>query len=406
MRGIGRTAAATAACALVAATLAACGSSDDTTKTSDATTQAATTEAAATTSPVFQSEAEQGRFQEQTGFTLLSGPATEAELQTRVDGYREVPTELLVTDEVSKPIDAGKDVAVLVCGVPVCSEIAAGMEEAAKELGWKITRVDLGVSPEDFANAYNRAVELQPDIVIGSGIAREYIDKQLTKLGELGIPTIQYAVSMEPGNGVTWTMQDDPQYLRDGLMMAEEIALDSKLAGEAVVFNVEQYTVLTPLAHAIQKYLPQLCGDCKVDYQTAAGTDVGKLGPKVTGYLQANPGTKTVVCTFGDLCAGVGQAIKASGIKDVRIYTHAGPVTNLNAVKAGLETSAMPLANNQTGWQVIDAAARVFAGDDLAPTRLSPVQTIVQANVGTPSPETGSVPGYREKYRALWDTGN
>lgn len=381
--------------------LVGCGSDDD----ASTTTAAGGGDAPAATSDAgsgpFVSEEIAAAFEEITGQKPLDKPATAEELGSRVEAYQAVPKDILIKDAVSKKAEPGKHVALLVCGVPVCAEFNNAAKEAADLLGWKTTRVDLGVSPEDFANAYNRAIELKPDLVVGSGLSRELFDKQLNELAEMDIPVIQWSSGIKPVEDKLWVAVDDPFYQAAGVMAAEVVAADGDLKSNVAVFNVPQYTMSTLFAKTFESYIDKACADCTVSYQEAAAADIGKLAQKVTAHVQRNPDTTHVVCSFGDLCQGVGQALKTAGRDDIKIYTQDPGATNFQNIASGTEWGATPLAIGQTGWQIIDLAQRIFNGDDVAGTRLAPMQAVTEIQ-DPKSPLIGAVPDYKEQYKALW----
>lgn len=380
--------------------VSACGSDDS---SGGASSTPATDAGAASSGEPFVSEEIAAAMQEITGEAPLDKPATLDVLEPRIEKYRQTPTKLLQDQPVSKKAEPGKTIALLVCGVPVCSEFNEAAKEAATLLGWKTERIDLGVSPEEFTQAYNRAIELKPDLVVGSGLPRELFDKQLTTLQEMKIPVIEWSSGIEPVEGALYTTTDDPLYQARGVQMAEYLAADGGLKGDTAIFSVKQYAMSELFGHTLEEYLPKICPDCGVDYQLAAATDIGKLAPKVTAYVQRKPDTKYIVCTFGDLCQGVGQALKSAG-SDVKVVTEDPGATNYQNMANGLEAATSPLAIGQTGYQIIDLAQRIFNGDDTSKTRLNPLQIVTDV----PDPKSkliGAVPDYVEQYKALWNLG-
>ena len=389
-------------CLIAAFAITACGSSKSSSSSSSSTSGSDTTAAATSTGP-FVDSGTAAAFKEITGLDALDKPATQAELDQRVAKYEQTPSKLLQDTPVSKKATAGKNIALLVCGVPVCAEFNKAASQAASLLGWKTTRIDLGVSPEDFTNAYNRAVQLKPDAVVGSGLPRELFNKQLNQLQKLKIPVIEWSSGIKPVKDALWTATDDPLYQARGVQIAEWIAKDGQLNAPTVIFSVKQYTMSELAGHTVESYLPKICPKCTTDYQYANATDIGKLAQKATAYVQRKPNTKYLFCTFGDLCTGVGQALKAAGSK-VKVITEDGGTTNYQNMANGLEAATSPLAIGQTGWQIIDLAQRIFNGDDTSKTRLEPMQIVT--NVTDPkSALIGAVPDYQAQYKKLWKVG-
>jgi ABC-type sugar transport system substrate-binding protein len=343
-------------------------------------------------------------FKEITGSDALTGPTTEAALQARVAKYETTPKALLQTTPVNVKSTAGKTIALLVCGVPVCTEFGQASAVAAQKLGWKVDKINLGVSPQDIANAYNQAIADKPDVVVGSGIPRSLINKQLTTLAADNIPVIEWSSGITPVPGKLWVAVDNPLYEARGAMASELIAADANQKAHVAIFNVPQYTMSTLFAKTMQSYLPKICTGCSVSTQNEAATSIGSLGSIVTGYIQKNPDTNYVVCTFGDLCQGVGQALKAAGLSHIKVFTADPSTTNYQNIQNGLEWATSPLPIQQTGWQIVDLAARIFTHSSTANTRLQPVQLVTK--ITDPSSSTiGAVPNFESDYLSLWKKG-
>lgn len=338
-----------------------------------------------------------------TGFAALDHVPTVEELEPRVKKYEEVPKELLIDTPVEKKATAGKNIALLYCGVPVCTTFNNAMAEAAAKLNWKVTRIPLGVAPEEFTKAYEEAAQVDADMVISSGLSRELFDRQLTTLEEMNIPIIQWSAPMEPVEGKLWVTASKPQYQSSGIMLAEKVALDSNLEAEVAAFSVPQYGLIEENNNTFAEYLELICPNCSVDKQELAVADVGKAGPKITGYLQQHPDTKYVLCGFGDLCIGVAQAIKAAGIEGVKILSKDTDAPNVQNIYNGSEWASIPLPIQQTGWQVIDLAQRIFNEESTEDTAVEPQMIITKENIDDPeSPTIGSVPDFKQQYEKLW----
>lgn len=390
------------ACVLaVGVLLSACGSDDAEPTTAAASGKSATATQTAVDGKPFVTETAAAAFREITGFEPFAKPATAEELAPRVAKYTAVPTEVLVKEPVSKKAEPGKQLAILYTGVPIAIEYFEAQKAAAELLGWKVTGIDVGTNPEEFAQAYDRAVGLKPDMVIGSGIPREYLNKQLTQLQEMNIPVIQWSSGVDPVDGHLFVAVDNPLYEAAGIQTSEFLAADGDMKSNVVAFSVKQYAMIDVFTRTMDEYMEKMCADCTFDLQQVAASDVGKLAPKVTAYLQKNPDTKYVLCGFGDLCQGVGTALKAAGRSDVKIMTRDPSSTNYQNIANGVEWAGGALPIGQTSWQVIDLAQRVFNGDSLDGTRLQPQQIVTE--VPDPkSPVIGAVPEYQDQYKKLW----
>jgi ribose transport system substrate-binding protein len=382
--------------------LVACGSdnSGSSAGAADKTTAASTsTESSGPLVPA----ASAAVFKKITGNDALTGPATMAQLKPRVAKYTAAPTALLEKTPVSKKAQPGKKIVYLVCGVPICSEVANAYQKAAQSLGWSLQKVDLGVSPQEFNQAFTRAVQIKPDLVIGSGLNRELISKGLAELAKNNIPTIQWAAGITPKSGEKlYTMIDLDQHDAYGMVASEFLAADDNLKSHTVVYNVPQYATTTQIGKMVEGYLPKICPNCSVDYQEMAVSDIGKLGQKVTAYVQKHPDTTHVLCTNGDFCLGVAQALRAAGQQKVKVATTLTATTNLQNIANETEEAGISLPLTALGWQLVDQSQRIFNGDDLSDTTLMPIQMVT--SVGNPGdPTIGAVPDFEKQYQALWN---
>ncbi len=401
----------------LAFTISACGSSGSSSSSSAPSsseeTESANSETASEENASAEESSSEGKslttasaaaaLKEITGFEPFTKPPTTAELQTRIAKYMETPKEILQTTPLKKQPESGKTLDLLVCGVPVCSQFNEAASEAAQLFGWKTKKVELGVSPQDFVNAYEQAIQDKPDMVVSSGLPRELFNAQLTKLEEMGIPVIEWSSNIEPVEGKVWLATNTPMYEASGLMMAELIAGESNMKGKVVTYSVAQYPMTEAMVHTMQEYGPELCPECEFNLEEVPVSDIGKLGAVVTGYVQQHPETEYVFCGFGDLCQGVGTALKAAGLSNVKILTRDSSTTNYQNIANGLEWAALPLPIYQTGWQIVDLAARIFNGESTEGTQFSPMQIVTAEQITNPSSKTiGSVPDFEAQYKKLW----
>jgi ribose transport system substrate-binding protein len=334
----------------------------------------------------------------------LTGPATLAQLKARVAKYVATPRKFVGLVPVSKKATKGKTVADLVCGVPVCSSFADGMQQAAKAIGWKFVRIPLGTNPQQFADAYNQAIRLRPSLVIGSGLDRSYFNSQLLKLKALKIPVIEWSAPAVVGNGISAVMYDPPLYQESGVMLSEFIAADSNLAAKVVAVSSTQYGETTAQNDLMASYLPKICPKCTIDTLNIDPSTIGTTVPsEVVAYITAHPGTNYVMCQAA-FCEGVAAALGSAGMSSVKILSRDSDTTDLQNVKNGLEYAALPLPTIQTGWQIIDCAQRIFLGKSCAADRFSPMQIVTKRTVGNnPGASTvGAVPNFKKIFLKMW----
>src|SRR5690606_36818353 len=120
-----------------------------------------------------------------------------------VDHFRQPVTDLPLNTPVA--VEAGKKQFYVECSVPVCAEIAIGIEAAAAAAGWEYETASHLDTPDTVASAFDAAIAAQPDVVMTSGNPREWFASQLATLEEQGIPVVAWSMpeGYEPRDGVS-----------------------------------------------------------------------------------------------------------------------------------------------------------------------------------------------------------
>ncbi len=403
-----RSLAALAVCGLV---FAACGS-DDNSSSSDTTadTTADTASAGDTTAPA-----------DTTAGTDGGGSSDGmAMAQERVDAFRQPVTELPVSDPVA--VESGKKLFYVQCSVSACTEIATGLEAAAKAAGWEYETVSHQDTPETVASAFDAAIAAKPDVVMTSGNPREWFASQLATLEEQGIPVVAWSLpeGYEPGDGVDVNLLTDDDYYFYGVLMADYAATTSE-TGNISFIGLPTFPVLSTVQQGFEDEIAVACPDCNVDITEVAVTDIGtNLPGMVVSQLQANPDLDMIVYAFGGMLFGVPDAIEAAGLSDqAKAVSQAGGPMNFSFIKDGNhQVAEVALASELLGWRAVDAAARIMAGDgpgradtpaqavvDGHPDILAsglPLQILEADSITDPTALWVGVEGFQDQFKALW----
>ncbi len=391
---------AVAACSMV---VAACG--DD--KSSSDTTQAASeTTVAGSDTTVAGSDS-----------TVAEGNSIAVE---RVAAFLKPTTELPLSAPVK--VEKGKKLYYVQCSVPVCAEIAVGIEAAAKAAGWEYESASHQDTPETVASAFDAAIAAKPDVVLTSGNPREWFAPQLATLKEQGIPVVAWSMpeAYEPGEGVSVNLLTEDDYYFYGVLMADYASLNSP--NKNILFvGLPTFPVLSTVQQGFEDEIAVVCPECKVDVTEVAVTDLGTNLPGiVVSKLQANPDLDHIVYAFGGMLFGVPEAIEAAGLgKQTTAISQAGGPLNFSFIKSGQhQVAEVGLASELMGWRAVDAAARILAGEgpgradtpalaviDGHPDILSgglPLQILEADSIVDPTTLWPGVAGFQDLFTALW----
>jgi ribose transport system substrate-binding protein len=393
--------------------LAACGSSDN--GSSDTTAASAETSGGAATTSGGGTDTSAVGGSTDTSASGGSAPATGGGLEgakARVEAAIVEPTEIGVSEPLSKTPDEGKNVYFLQCGVGICQAIGNEMDKAAALLKWNLHKVDLGTTPEEIVSGWNTvlASSPKPDAIITSGVPTAVFQSQLDQAHEQGIPVVDYASANPADPGIIFDVLPPEDNSTRGRLMADFVAADSDGKANTLLINIPDFPVLVVQQEAFEKEYAEVCDGCKFDSQDFSATDIGQAIPgAVVSYLQSNPDTNYVVVSFDDMGLGVAEAIEAAGLGDkVKMVAQSGSVSGVdNIVNDRVQVMTIPQGPGQVAFKVFDVLARQFNGDSLDADKanLLPIWIQTKDTITDPKTPWPGPPGFEDQFAALWQAG-
>lgn len=350
-----------------------------------------------------------------------SATGVSAIAQSRVDFFRQTASDLPFNVPVSD-VPAGKKLFYVQCSVPVCAEIAIGVEAAAEAIGWEYETVSHQDTPDTVASAFDTAIAAKPDVVLSSGNPREWFESQLATLEAAGVPVIGWSIpeGYEPGDGISVNLLTADDYYFYGVLMADYAAVTST-SKKLLFVGLPVFPVLSLVQQGFTDEIARVCPDCTVDVMEAALTDLGvNLPGQIVSKLQADPELDFITYAFGGMLFGVPEAIEAAGLADrSKAISQAGGLLNFGLIANGQhQVAEVALASELLGWRAVDAAARVLSGQgpgsatppaeaaveghpDILVNGL-PLQIVEASTIADPTSLWPGVDGFEAKFRALW----
>ena len=213
-------------------------------------------------------------------------------------------------------VEPGKSLFYVQCGVPVCAEIAVGLEAAAEAAGWEYETASHQDTPDTVASAFDAAIAAEPDVVMTSGNPREWFAPQLATLEEMGVPVVAWSMpeAYEPGEGVSVNLLTNDDYYFYGVLMADYAAATTTTQNILFV-GLPTFPVLSTVQQGFEDEIATACPDCTVEVTEVAVTDLGtNLPGTIVSALQANPDLDMIVYAFGGMLFGVPEAIESAGL--------------------------------------------------------------------------------------------
>ncbi len=349
-----------------------------------------------------------------SGSASQSGGGT-SDLAAKIAPLLKAPTSIGITTPLSKKPETGKTVVIVESAEPVTITTNNGFRAAAKVLGWTVKTVQEGTGPEDPAKAFGQAIDMKPDAICITGNPLSTMRAQVARAKAANITVIQSdagEATATDGSVYTLSLDDFNQTGAWGTMDADYIATQG--SKHTLVVDLSIYPILHAFSEGVVAELKKVSPSTKTTVLDAQISDLvgGKIPGNIVSAIQRSPDIDWVILALGDMSTGLSAALKGAGFGGkVKIGGESASTANITALKKGEENVWTGFAAAIHGWRRIDALARIFNGDDLAPNNDSslPTQLLTQDNVNdAPLDSDGyyiGVADYEAQYKKLWLVG-
>lgn len=312
--------------------------------------------------------------------------------------------------------EPGKKLMVVSCGqaISACQYTTDAAIEAATELNWKTTLYDTKADPTNASVAIQNAIAQDYDGIFMYFIDCSYAKSALSKAKAAGIPVVAaegYDCSELDSSApslFTYTVEYAEGSLRDhayawGQAIAAQ-AID-KLDGSshALAFADDTAFGNQPLLDGMKEQYDK-CDGCSFEVVTfpfsAFGTSLQRIAEQ---QLVKNPDVDTVLTTYEAISLEVEPAVAASG-RDIYTFVGEGGEPGVELIRKGVYGFGNGWPLDWEGWAVVDAFARIFAGDQPASSGIG--NQTFDADHYTPDSGRYVPPiDFRAAYRKLWGIG-
>jgi ABC-type sugar transport system substrate-binding protein len=315
--------------------------------------------------------------------------------------YLNVPTTLGgVTQQLKKLPKKGTRVDYLEVPAPIGQEIGDGMSRAAAAIGFKLTTINAGESPQTLQSAWSQVFQTPPAAVVILALPASEMTAELQEAKSKHIPVITLFTANSP---LTNDIYGNPQFDTLGRLEANFVIAESGAKANVAEFYEPELSGASRTSYVIQKTFTAHCPGCSLTTQQLQLSGIGSTDPgTIVSYLQAHPQTTWLIVADAEDAIGLPAALAQAGIHGVKILTGGGGAVNYAYIKAGGEYADASESPQYMGWAMVDATARVLAGQKLQYSFI-PLQFItakaITWNIKNPWP---SVPGYTHKFEQLW----
>jgi ribose transport system substrate-binding protein len=320
------------------------------------------------------------------------------------------PTSIGITTPVGKPIPKNKTIAALFCSIPSCTILNTYAQEAADALGWKLVKIDIGLTPESVKAGWDQAVALHPSAVISAGFPPALYPSELKKLASEHIPVIEGSIAddTQPGGGLTAVYDGNEANVAAGKLQAEWVINKWGTKADTLSVGVPTFPTITTVVDSFKQEYKVLCPSCKLGSISVSASDIGTptVASAITAYLQSHPGVNVVESSDSDVAIGLPSALASAGQTPDIVLLDTSPTVS-SYIANGQVSVTTGVDWPTIIWQMFDTFARIFTGQSTQPdlTAAQPQWLISKANIPSISSYFPLVANYQAQFKKLWGLG-
>ena len=343
-----------------------------------------------------------------TADTAASSSAGVAQATAAAQRYEQLPATFGITTPTAKPIPSGKRIVYIYCGVPQCQVHSDGIKRAAAVLGWQFTEIPSQGTPASVKSAWDTAVRMHPDAVIGAGFNIPAYASELKQLKSMGTYVANIGTT-DPGptGGVDMRIAGPDEIAGVGTELAAWVVSQTKGKADTLYVDVPAFEILKPAQATFTAAYHRWCPGCQLSTLDLPITAVGTTSVQtVVSYLRAHPSINFVVFNpEGGVDNGLPAALRAAGLSNVKFAGNAGSVTNLSYIQSGEETATINEAYYEGMAALVDGAARYVTHQSLAPdiAYRFPLWITDKANLQSTTGFPPVVPNLYAQLSKLWN---
>ena len=319
--------------------------------------------------------------------------------------------ELGITVPIDKPIPSGLKVILVNCTTSFCKPVADQVKTAGKALGWDVSVITpSNGNAAGQQSAFKSALNQDPDMILNYTYESTVLGDSYQKAFDRGIPVIAGGVLDEPAApgkpGPRVNFSGPPAIVEQGKVVSALVADRTKGHANMLFVGLPAFPIIDSLEKGLKAGLKENCPQtCKVsDRYDLPVESVGKNAAElIVNRLRAKKDVDSVFIASSVMSLGLVNALKSAGLQDVKIFSAFMEETVLADVKSGAIVGGGKNSGKESGWYLMDGAARVAAGVDPTPSNSAIPNVLVTAdNLGNPPVATPITDGFEAKFLELW----
>lgn len=357
----------------------------------------------------------------QTASSGGCAPGVKDELQAKLDKYRAVPE----FEPPGPAFDASKARGKKVFNIPLLSQdtfnkiVDASSAKAAKAAGIEFVQYTNEGDPSQWVAGMNQAISQKADLIIlEGGPDPAALGPQLEAADKAGIPVIStHRFDVDAVDEMLEKHKLDAivpaqHYFGSGELTADYAMVESDCKVNALLLEAADVQptsagITKRFQDELKKHCPDTCKAASVNMPFSDWAQ--KAAGEMQSKLNSDPTINFIAPNFDGGAVHARQAILSAGAEErVEIVAYNGSAPVMQMLQDGesvISEVGEPL--ERLGWQNIDQALRVLAGEE--PTKEpTPVRLFDKSNIdeaGSPVKQTegyGDASQHEEGFKKLW----
>jgi ABC-type sugar transport system substrate-binding protein len=264
-------------------------------------------------------------------------------------------------------------------------DIAKGLEEQAKKLGWRLTIADGRSDAQTQINSIENFITEGVNAIIIAPYDSTALAPYVARAKQKGIRVICVT---QPVDGYdAWIGTREKEYGLAGGTLAGQWIIDHFPKSQTVEVGIISYPEMETIIDrgmGLKEAILKMAPNAKIVNEQSAATP--ERGEQVTAaMLQANPNIKVIACINDSSALGALNAVQAAGkaTDDFCIVGLDATEEALARIKEGTVLRAtVDIAPVQTGRDTIDLAAKVLQSGPVSGIQLVNMIPVTKANIG------------------------
>jgi ABC-type sugar transport system substrate-binding protein len=264
-------------------------------------------------------------------------------------------------------------------------DIAKGLEEQAKKLGWQLTVADGRSDAQTQINSIENFITEGVNAIIIAPYDSAALVPYVARAKEKGIRVVCVTQSIDGYEG--WIGTQEREYGLAGGTLAGQWIIDHFPKDQTVEVGIISYPEMETIidrGEGLKEAILKMAPNAKIVNEQSAATP--ERGEQVTAaMLQANPNIKVIACINDSGALGALNAVQAAGkaTDDFCIVGLDATEEAVARIKEGTVLRAtVDIAPVQTGRDTIDLTAKVLQSGPVSGIQVVTMIPVTSANVG------------------------